>query len=146
MEPIECPMGYCDTLLTTETINSPNQPVCNDCKTKLGAIIDTPGQSGIKMVLSLINGVRKRHPESTLTREDIMAVWPADYKCPIMGTPFLNESITGNRSQTPSLDRIDSSKGYEIGNIQVISNLANRMKQNASPEQLRTFALYFLQD
>ena len=44
----------------------------------------------------------------------------------------------------PSADRIDPRKGYVRGNIQVISMKANAMKANATPEELRSFALWVL--
>lgn len=39
-----------------------------------------------------------------------------------------------------SLDRIDSTKGYTKDNIQVISRLANIMKNNATEQELVSFA------
>ncbi len=56
--------------------------------------------------------------------------------CPYLGTPIQ----MFNRQYAASLDRIDSSRGYTKDNIQVISYLANRMKSNATEEQLLAFA------
>jgi hypothetical protein len=38
-----------------------------------------------------------------------------------------------------SLDRIDSSKPYEVGNIQFISTPINYMKNSMSDEQTKTY-------
>lgn len=57
--------------------------------------------------------------------------------------PYLEMKITPtefNVDSCPSIDRIDSSKGYVKGNIQIISYKANKMKSNASEEELKTFA------
>lgn len=59
--------------------------------------------------------------------------------CPILGTKL----EFGERKQTgtsPSVDRIDPSKGYVKGNVWVISLKANRMKSDATIEELRKFA------
>ena len=41
---------------------------------------------------------------------------------------------------SPSLDRMDNSKGYVKGNVQVISHKANSMKFSASKDELLKFA------
>ena len=56
--------------------------------------------------------------------------------CPYLGTPIQ----MFDKQHAASLDRIDSSRGYTKDNIQVISYLANRMKSNATEEQLIAFA------
>lgn len=63
--------------------------------------------------------------------------------CPILGIELF-KGETKVRKNSPSLDRIDSTKGYIKGNIQVISNLANTMKNNATEEELIAFSKYML--
>ena len=59
--------------------------------------------------------------------------------CPILGLP-IKKLIDGNRDLSPSLDRIDNSKGYIKGNIQVISFKANAMKLTANKDELINFS------
>lgn len=71
-----------------------------------------------------------------LTVEDIII----PNVCPYLGVPLIAHKYEGRHADSPSLDRVDPMKGYVKGNVEVISELANRMKQNATKEQLLTFA------
>jgi hypothetical protein len=59
--------------------------------------------------------------------------------CPILGIKL--ECGIGRAIQSsPSLDRLDNSKGYTPDNVWIISRLANQMKNEANIEQLLNFS------
>lgn len=60
--------------------------------------------------------------------------------CPILGIELKYGKDKSSLKESPSLDRIDSTKGYIRGNVWVISNLANRMKNDATKDELISFA------
>ena len=73
--------------------------------------------------------------EFNLSEEDIIL----PEVCPVFNTPFVYKT-----DKTISVDRIDPSKGYIKGNIQLISWKANTMKSSASREELIMFANWIL--
>lgn len=54
--------------------------------------------------------------------------------CPLLGIEL--DQFHPNLDNHCSLDRIDSTKGYVRGNVMVISHRANRIKSNATAEEL----------
>ena len=77
-----------------------------------------------------------RHPTSNVELVDIKAQWELQRgKCIYTGIPLvLKDDKHGNKNAKPyqiaSLDRIDSSKPYDKGNIQFVSASVNFMKND----------------
>ena len=73
-----------------------------------------------------------------LSEEYLKDIWTD--KCPIFGTEM--KIGTGSRGDgyNSHLDRINPDNGYVIGNVAWISGRANRIKYNASVEDLRKIA------
>lgn len=66
-------------------------------------------------------------------------------KCPVLGIEInCNSGRPGAYYNSPSLDRIDNSRGYTKDNIQVVSQRANAMKHSASNTDLHKFAQWVL--
>ncbi len=74
-----------------------------------------------------------------LTREDI--VIPEN--CPILGIPLDTQTKKGFCYNAPSIDKIVPELGYVKGNIIVISWRANRIKCDATIEELRALAEFY---
>jgi hypothetical protein len=62
--------------------------------------------------------------------------------CPVLGIELRKgDGVITNNS--PSLDRIHPAKGYTKGNVLVVSHLANRIKSDATPDEIRQVADFY---
>jgi len=57
--------------------------------------------------------------------------------CPILGIEIIPNNTNKPLDSSPSLDRINNKKGYIKDNIRIISNRANRIKSDATLEELK---------
>ena len=124
--------GFCGYCGTAYQATSPNQKYCStNCQA---------------------NHYRERHPfetkwtrwkasakarglEFSISEEDLD--WPR--YCPYLGVE-LNYQSDDKADNVASLDRIDSTQGYVKGNVQIVSSLSNKMKSDASKDDLVKFA------
>ena len=96
----------------------------------------------------LINASKQRAKTKNrvhnITVNDIKSIYPINGKCPVFGFDLMfNDS--GFRENSPSIDRIDSEKGYTVDNIQIISWKANRIKSYATVEELEIVIAFMKQ-
>ena len=76
---------------------------------------------------------KQRGHEFAITKDDIVI----PDKCPLLGIPLIKNK-TIQQGNSPSLDRKDPTKGYIKGNVWVISNRANTLKNDATLQELKT--------
>jgi len=127
--------------------------ICKDCANEktsqwvsenLQKVIDNKRLRRKDMRKSLLeaaqNRARTKNLPINITIDDIVV----PEFCPILKIK-IEKSSGRAKANSPSLDRIIPSLGYVKGNIQVISNKANSMKNDATPEQLLNFASWIIE-
>jgi hypothetical protein len=70
-----------------------------------------------------------------LTSEGLQQLWPSGGCCPILGEPFelrKGNKLKGPLPLSPTLDRINPTKGYTMGNVAIISARANTLKNDCT--------------
>lgn len=86
------------------------------------------------------DAAKKRAKEKGLpfniTRDYIRSITPSH--CPILG--IVLKAGKEELDSSFSIDRIIPELGYVVGNVQIISTRANRLRSDASPEELRKIA------
>ena len=91
------------------------------------------------MVRSARSRAKKKNLPFDIDRDYIRSIVPSH--CPIFGMPLEWSIRRANKAaplpNSPSLDRIDPSKGYVKGNVWIISYRANQIKSNASHDELK---------
>lgn len=83
---------------------------------------------------------RKRARKSAWQKANRPADVEIPNNCPLLGVELVSEGGKGYRPNAASIDRIDNKKGYEPGNVWVISKLANTMKNSATIAELVHFS------
>lgn len=78
---------------------------------------------------------KKKHVPFNITVEEILELI-GDGRCPILGTPY-NLKARRISDTSANLDRNFPDLGYTKANCVVMSNLANRIKTDATPAEVR---------
>jgi hypothetical protein len=112
---------------------------CKECAVEIFLVTDHRAK--------LLNAARRRSRkfghEFDLQKEDI----PIPECCPVLGIKLCPSVGKGRKDinlldASPSIDRIDSSKGYTKDNVQVISFRANNLKKDATAGEIQALVDY----
>jgi ribosomal protein L37AE/L43A len=84
---------------------------------------------------------KKANVPFSITRQDLIDMFPADNLCPILKVPFV-WGTKHNKDLSPSLDRMIPELGYTKENVRFISYKANRIKNDSTIEILKNLIKY----
>ena len=86
------------------------------------------------------NRAKKKFPDKlfNVTIDYLEEIFPhKDLRCPVLNFRLkVNPEGRGSSPYSPSLDRIDNDKGYEIGNVIWVCNKVNMIKNYSTPDEI----------
>lgn len=106
---------------------------CLECRRQYHTLVKTENPQKV-LWWNAKSRAKRKGLEFTIRPSDIVI----PKVCPLFGIPLDSR----DRLHAPSLDRRDSSKGYTPDNVFVISFKANRLKSNATVDQLKALLDY----
>jgi len=92
-----------------------------------------------QMVMDARRRAKKHNIPININVKYIRDIFPKNNKCPYLNIELVRGK-SNSCSTSPTLDRIDPTKGYVVGNVEIISMKANSIKQNATPEEIEMVA------
>ena len=83
---------------------------------------------------------KKKFPDKlfNVTIDYLEEIFPhKDLRCPVLNFRLkINPNGRGSSPYSPSLDRINNDKGYEIGNVIWVCNKVNMIKNFSTPDEI----------
>lgn len=81
-----------------------------------------------------------RNLEHTITEQDILDLWEHQSgRCYWLGIQMTEDYVGSRHPASPSLDRLDNSKGYTQDNVVLTSTFANLGRSNTTVEDFSAF-------
>lgn len=93
------------------------------------------------LINRLKSSAKKRGIDFNLSTSDIDEIG-IPITCPVLNIPiyFNNGKV---QDDSISFDRIDSTKGYTVDNVIIVSHRVNKLKSNASLEEMRSMVDFY---
>lgn len=130
------------SLIEKWDVNSGTKEICKKCSVKIRQTEklnkDWKTDAAKLLYKNIKSRCKKSGREFSIDLEDIKI----PEKCPVFGFELKREDKKTWMS-APSVDRIDSSKGYIKGNVTVVSRRANILKRDATVEELEQLLNYY---
>lgn len=122
-----------------DILNNRRASHCRDCANK--RFLQTDPRS--KLLNSAKQRAKLKGLEFNLTIDDVVI---PEY-CPVLGIKLKASVGEGRKNldqleHSPSLDRVDNTKGYTKNNVMVISLRANNIKKDATLKELKALVKY----